>query len=308
MDIPKLSKHELVAAALDVLAEYNIRMTLRQLYYRLVARQLILNNTSQYKRLSSVLVWAREQHMMSWFALEDRTRAILGNMSLDDETDAEWAVNNKVEEIKDTPGCWIDKWWHQPYYVEVWLEKQALEGVFLTVTRVEEVVLMPCKGYPSATFLKEAADRIRTAKNTDREIVVLYFGDWDPSGKDIEEYSNGKMWMHGAKVDHFKRIAITQDQIEEYQCPPAPAKRSDSRAAAFIAQYGDEAVELDALDPPVLQHIVKENVQEWFDEDIATERDEHLAELEESMEEDYRTAMVPAMRKLADKWEDEDDA
>jgi hypothetical protein len=299
-----VSKNDLMTAASEIIDEfYPDRMTLRQVYYQLVSRLVIENKQTAYKRLSAVLVEARETGVVPWDAMEDRTRSISGSPSLNDITDAEDAAWSTINYVKNSSGILADRWMYQDWYVEVWLEKQALEGVFESVTGALEVVLMPGRGYSSATFLKEAAERMENAQAEDKNLAVLYFGDYDPSGMDIERYVEEKMADHGVYINHFSRIALTLDQIQEHDLPPVPAKKTDSRRDAFVAVHGDMAVELDAINIKVLKALIKDAIEEFWDEDAYTRRcDERRARVA-----DYRKRLVAGIKELVEEWEAEED-
>ncbi len=298
------TKQELMDAAGEIIDEfYPDKMTLRQVYYQLVARLIIENKQTAYKRLSAVLVEARETGQVPWDAMEDRTRSILGSPSLSHISDPEWAAQNIVDYVETSEGIHADRWLYQDWYVEVWLEKQALEGVFEDITIDMEVVLMPGRGYSSATFLKEAADRMESAQAEEKNLAVLYFGDYDPSGMDIERYVEEKMRAHGISLDHFSRIALTLEQIQEHELPPVPAKTSDSRRDAFVAIHGDMAVELDALNVRVLKALIKDAIDEFWSEDASERRN---AERHRRVAE-YRRLLVDGIKDLVDRWESEDD-
>ena len=137
-----------------------------------------------------------------------------------------------------------------------------MAGVLEPIANEYEIILYPCRGYNSYSALKDAAERIGYI---DRPTVVLYMGDFDPSGQDMPRDIRDRLTKDfGVQLDLYV-IALTRDQIEAYDLPPAPAKRSDSRAAAFMAKHGDMAVELDALPPNVLQELVRDNVEQFFD-------------------------------------------
>jgi hypothetical protein len=297
-----ISKQDLMNAASQVIDEfYPDKMTLRQVYYQLVARTIIENKVTAYKRLSSVLVEARETGAVPWDAMEDRTRNILGHASLSHIDEPDEVADRIVDFVKRSNGINADRWLYQDWYVEVWLEKQALEGVFEDVTMSLEVVLMPGRGYSSATFLKEAAERMEEAEADDKNLAVLYFGDYDPSGMDIERYVREKMEEHGVTLDHFARIALTLDQIQEHNLPPVPAKTSDSRRDAFVAVHGDMAVELDALNVKVLKALIKDAIDEFWDWDAyearREERDRRIKE--------YRRLLKDGILDLVALWETE---
>lgn len=297
------TKQELMDAAGEIIDEfYPDKMTLRQVYYQLVSRLILENKQTAYKRLSAVLVEARETGQVPWDAMEDRSRHILGSPSLNAISDADTSAWSTINYVETSSGIVADKWLYQEWYVEVWLEKQALEGVFEAVTGDMEVVLMPGRGYSSATFVKEAHDRFQEAAMEEKKLAVLYFGDYDPSGMDIERYVHDKMEAHGTYLDAFARIALTLEQIKEYKLPPVPAKKSDSRRDAFVAVHGDMAVELDALNVRVLKSLIAAGIQEFWNEDAwARRREERRERVAE-----YRRLLVDGIKDLVDKWEQED--
>jgi hypothetical protein len=298
-----VSKADLMTASSEIIDEYYPdKMTLRQVYYQLVSRLILENKQTAYKRLSAVLVEARETGVIEWDAIEDRSRHILGSPSLNDIDDPEDSASNIVSYVQTSQGISADKWLYQDWYVEVWLEKQALEGVFDSVTGMMEVVLMPGRGYSSATFLKEAAERLQTAEAEDKNLAVLYFGDYDPSGMDIERYVKDKMVEHGINLDHFSRIALTLDQIKEHNLPPVPAKKTDSRRDAFVAIHGDMAVELDALNIKVLKALIKDAIREFWSEDDYERRCEERSE----RVQEYRRRLIQGIKDLVASWEKEE--
>lgn len=299
-----VSKADLMTASSEIIDEfYPDKMTLRQVYYQLVSRLILENKQTAYKRLSAVLVEARETGIVDWDAIEDRSRHILGRPSLNEISDAEDSASSIVSYVETSQGIHADKWLYQDWYVEVWLEKQALEGVFDSVTGSMEVVLMPGRGYSSATFLKQAAERMQEALAENKKLAVLYFGDYDPSGMDIERYVEEKMVDHGIHLNHFSRVALTLEQIEEHNLPPVPAKKTDSRRDAFVEVHGDMAVELDALNVKVLKALIKDAIDEFWSEDAYERRRDERNE----RVEDYRRRLVQGIKDLVAKWEAEGD-
>ncbi len=290
-----MTKYDLLVPRVQgIIDEYSgMRLTLRQIYYRLVAAQAIENTVSQYKGLSSLLVKARLQGDIAFDDIEDRTRAMQNGYGDDRSPEAHfrmfWDYIENMDENYTMP-----KWWGQSSYIQIWLEKEALSALFSQVTNVEGVDLAVCRGYPSLTFLYEAAQGLLALDG--KEILILYFGDFDPSGADIErdvrEYLRDEF---GVKAT-FSRIAITRAQIEEYEIPPAPAKRTDSRYRTFVKEHGVAwQVELDAIEPRTLQGLVHDAITSHFDEassqrrrDELTDRRGRIAEwLEDALNPDF---------------------
>lgn len=253
----------------EILSASDEPMTLRQLYYRFVALDLLENKESQYNYLGESIKEARIEGTIPWGWIEDRTRsADAGDHRKESRRD--YFVRHKeyfetCDERFNRP-----RWEDQDKYVEVWVEKEALAGVFASVAEELKVVSFPNRGYTSVTLLHEAAERIRGA-DPDERPVILYFGDFDPSGQDIERNIRDKLNdTFGVDVE-VDRVALTRAQIDEHELPPQPAKSSDSRYEDFVEEHGDIAVELDALPPEELREMVRDAVSEHFDEDAHQE-------------------------------------
>jgi hypothetical protein len=92
--------------------------------------------------------------------------------------------------------------------------------------------------------------------------VLLYVGDLDPSGEDIDRdfIERTDCW------DDVIRLAVLPDQVTEFGLAPAVGKVTDSRAEAFLARHGDLfQVEVEALDPVALRGLLIEAVERFVD-------------------------------------------
>jgi hypothetical protein len=243
-----------------VLGDYAAKgydMTLRQLYYQLVSAGEIPNNVREYKKLGDVVNDARLAGLIDWDAIVDRTRNLKGL--------PHW---NEPSEVIDS-AAWsyrIDRWADQPYRVEVWIEKDALAGVFQRVCNKLDVPFFSCRGYTSQSEMYSAAQRLRSHSSGDQQPYILHFGDHDPSGIDMSRDITDRLAMFGARLE-FKRMALNMDQVEKYDPPPNPAKLTDSRCAGYIERFGDESWELDALQPDVLAGLVEKQIKKLIDAD-----------------------------------------
>jgi len=253
------SYEQIVKAALEVFEQYDTAITLRQLYYRLVARLLIPNTINSYKRLSRIMVKAREQGDVPSNCLEDRSRRILGRGDTGYDS-AEEYLKNKLSGLQDSwKGFTMPMWEEQPVYLLISLEKDALSRLVSRVGNRYSVRTFPTRGYPSYSYVQTMANYMQTRLGG-KPTIVLYFGDFDPSGVDIERDLEDRLGRYGATEYKVKRIALTADQIKQYNLPPMPVKRSDARAEGFMAEHGDKSVELDALDPNLLQDTVEKAI------------------------------------------------
>src|SRR3989339_590691 len=204
-----------------ILNNYNVRITVRQLYYQLVARQIIENNLNSYKRLDSILSDARKNGNLKFNDFVDRVRRPIKTSSWIDLKDFFATVKNSYKR---------NKWQGQENYVEVWLEKDALAGVFEPITRKYDLNLSIGRGYQSLSSLNDAVNRFPI----DKDIRILYFGDFDPTGLDIPRSAEENLNKHFGLYPIFERLALTEDDIAKYKLPPAPTKNTDSRAHAFV--------------------------------------------------------------------------
>lgn len=243
-----------IEKANEIIADYEAQgydLTLRQLYYQFVSRDLIANKQSEYKRLGGIINDARLAGLIDWNSITDRTRELRNLAHWESPSSI---VNAVAEQYR------IDKWATQPCRVEVWIEKDALVGVFERVCQELDVPLMSCRGYTSQSEMWVAAQRLQRHTGGEQEVVVLHFGDHDPSGIDMTRDIRERLELFGTNLD-VRRLALNMPQVEQYDPPPNPAKETDSRFAGYIKSYGDESWELDALEPDVLASLVRREVE-----------------------------------------------
>lgn len=262
----------------DYIAE-GYDLTLRQLYYQFVARDIIANRQSEYSRLGSVINDARLAGLIDWNSIIDRTRNYESLGHWDSPASILQSAANSYH---------IDLREDQDEYVEVWVEKDALVGVIEKACTPLDAGYLSCRGYVSQSAMWRAAQRFRDAESC-YETTLIHLGDHDPSGIDMTRDIQDRLLMFGSTVT-VKRIALNMDQIAEYQPPPNPAKTTDSRYASYIAEHGDESWELDALDPRVLVELITETVEDHTNQDLFDARVE--------VQEKERKAIM----KIADEW------
>lgn len=276
-----LKKIEQANAIIKEYQEAGYDLTLRQLYYQFVSRDLIPNTQREYKKLGDVISNARLAGLISWTAIVDRTRSLKGNPHWKDPA-------HFMENV--TPQFGIDKWAEQEYRVEVWVEKDALIGVIEQVCDPLDVSYFSCRGYTSQSEMWVAGQRLKQfAKTNGQTPVIIHLGDHDPSGIDMSRDIADRltMFMGGMEVN---RIALNMDQVRKYNPPPNPAKTTDARAAAYIKLHGNESWELDALDPKILSKLITKTILKYRDED----KWEEAVRLEES----YRDRLTDVAEDL----------
>lgn len=253
-------KLELIGLVNGVVDEYDAQgysLTLRQVYYQMVARDIIPNNERSYKNLGALISDARLAGLVDWNAIEDRTRNLRQRPKWGSPQEIIDAIARQYH---------VDYWEGQEEYVEVWVEKDALVGIVGQICDRLDVPYFSCRGYTSQSELWGAAMRLRTRESLRQRPVLLHLGDHDPSGIDMSRDIVDRLEMFGASVE-FHRLALNMDQVEAYGPPPNPTKLSDSRATGYIDAHGYECWELDALDPNVISELISTNVLLHRDED-----------------------------------------
>lgn len=251
---------DLISKANAIILEYleqGFDLTLRQLYYQLVARGIIPNTQKEYKNLSVTISDARLAGLIDWNAIVDRTRILRSN--------THWQSPAEILEASIF-GYALDKWKPQPCRPEVWIEKDALVGVIDSVCRDLDIKYIAVRGYNSQSEMWRAGHG-RFRRNGQRPCVI-HLGDHDPSGLDMTRDIEDRLKLFVGESVEVKRVALNYDQIEQYNPPPNFAKITDPRAKEYMAEFGQESWELDALDPVVIASLIREAVTSLRDETL----------------------------------------
>ena len=270
----KLESIDSINGIVDEYLEAGLRLSVRQLYYQLVARDIVPNNVLSYKRVASVINDGKMVGLIDWDAIEDRTRSFLRKTRF-----------NSVPHILESAvaSYHLDMWEGQDHRCFVVVEKEALSGVLEPVCRELDVPLLAARGYPSGSVLREFAesdlipcfDFQKNGKPGPKRQtpIIIHLGDHDPSGidmsRDLSErfmtFILGRTGKGGMGEEMFQRVALNMDQIEEQSPPPNPAKATDARFADYAAKFGEESWELDALSPQYLAGLVRTTVRRFID-------------------------------------------
>ena len=239
----------------EIASEYyaqGMKLSIRQVYYQLVARGIMPNSQDSYEKISGLIADGRMLGLIDWDMIEDRTRY--------QRVNAHWDSPQQI--IKDAAKQYrIDTRATQPVYIEAWIEKDSLVSILEdTCTRLD-VPCFSCRGYPSITALHEAAERFRD-KN---KAVILYAGDHDPSGLTIPQVITERFYDFGVNVQ-LQRIGLTLEQIRELDLPPFRAKEKDKNYAAYVEATGlTDSWELDALPPDRLSAMFESAINSLTD-------------------------------------------
>lgn len=329
------NKAEVVSHIIEIANEYynnGYTLTLRQLYYQLVARDYIPNHDKVYKKISSIKDDICYSGLLDWNIFEDRGRVPIRAYY---EHDIPSAIQRTLDSYR------LDRQKNQPVHIEVWTEKDAISGVLKRVTLPFSIPLVINKGYNSSSAMYAAYDRFMDVLDENRKVRILYFGDHDLSGldmvRDIEDrltlmfvkgqqaletkvieyaqahyesngytvydvarFDNGKyedcallmdqttnwsteeqddfyntfdrgkiaMWLREREMFSIEHIGLTMAQIKQYNPPHNPAKITDPRAKGYIAMHGQVSWEVDALNPNVMQDIVRDGIMKYLDKSI----------------------------------------
>jgi hypothetical protein len=259
----------IIDAANKILNEYaaeGLRLTLRGLYYQFVARGIFEENTLQkYKQLGSILSDARQAGLVDWNMLEDNIRSLSAISTWD-----------QPKSIMDDAAEWYreDLWANQTHRPEVWIEKDAIAGIVRKACRELRVPYFALRGYCSQTAMYEAGKRLESYLQAGQTPIIFHFGDHDPSGTDMsrDNYARVQLFARDHMGISFERLALNREQIDRYKPPPQWAKDSDSRTQQYKAEHGKQCWELDALEPRVIDRLIREAVEPLIDW-VAWERD-----------------------------------
>jgi hypothetical protein len=269
--------YQLIAFIDTMIAGYQqqgLMLSVRQVYYQLVARGKIPNTEQSYKRTAGIINDARLAGLLDWDAIEDRNREI--------EIRSRWESGQSIINAAAS-SFHMDMWRNQEQRAFVIVEKAALAGVLDRTCREHDVPLLAARGYPSVTVVREMAlQHFLPAIRRDQHVQVLHLGDHDPSGIDMTRDLRERLELFlGARAASctLTRIALTMDQVEEKQPPPNPAKTTDSRFNGYMELYGDESWELDALEPVYLSNLVEEWLDKFIDRDNWKEREDQIEDI-----------------------------
>ena len=293
----RLSREDLLSEALKIARGYGGNLTLRQLYYRCVALGHSPNDDKDYNRLKDVISEARMNGSFPFSWLMDRSRTVHAGSFRHRWADVEDALQSAADDVARAPNYHLqaDRWWGQSRHVSVWIEKEALSGVFEGPCNSLGVSWFACKGYPSLSSLwlwTKTVSEAYTSADADpeweggiEEAVILYFGDHDPDGFQI--HKTALLRVHQiATVEGFEmppirleRVALNRDQIERFQPPPFPAKKSSPRFRQYAIDHpwtkaGPDyfrSWELDALEPAKLAGLCRSTVGALFDSERRAE-------------------------------------
>lgn len=225
--------------------------TVRQVFYQATVQGVVEKTEGGYAKVQRQLLRLRRDGLIPYQHIVDATRWMRRPRTYGDPVDA---INATARLYRKS--LWDDADAH----VEIWIEKDALAGVIHPITDQYDVPLMVARGFASETYCYEAAEAFSEAE---RPAFIYHLGDYDPSGQAAARDIEAKLTAFASVPVHFSQIAVSPAQIDEWDLPARPTKKTDSRAKFF----GDLSVELDAIPPGKLRSLVKGAINQHLSSD-----------------------------------------
>jgi hypothetical protein len=210
-----------------VAAEAAQPITGRGVGYKLFIRGLIASMARpEMQRVYRLLREAREQGVIPWAWVVDETREFERCSVWDDPQEFAATVSGAYRR---------DFWTQQPNRVEVWSEKGTVRGVLQPILDKYAVGFRVMHGFCGATTIHDVAE-----DDDGRDLIVLYVGDYDPSGLYMSEHDlPDRLDKYDGDHVTLKRIALTREQTDGLPPFPASDKRKDPRHKWFVRHFGD---------------------------------------------------------------------
>lgn len=247
--------YDMIKAVNLIVADYmaqGMRLTVRQLYYQLVSKNIIPNTMRAYHNVVRNVNDGRMAGLIDWDAIEDRTRSFLSR--------SRWTMGGEILDSA-ARSYHMDLWATQPSRVYVIIEKEALTGVLSDLCNEYDVPLLAARGYPSVSVLREFGHD-ELLRRGSQSVHVLHLGDHDPSGLDMTgDLQNRIAIFSEGDAFNLHRIGLTMEQIRTLKLPSNPAKQTDARFKDYSLRHGSKSWELDALPPDYLQKLVKKRIE-----------------------------------------------
>ena len=231
-------------------------MTVRQVFYQMAARGAVPKTENGYDLVQRDLAEMRRRGALPYYWISDNTRWMTKPTT---DNGIEAMLKRSIELYRRA--LWAD----QSVRVEVWCEKDALSGIISDVTEEFDVPLYVARGFSSLTYIYNAAESIR---RVGKPTFIYYFGDYDPSGVLIPVRLEAELRKYAPGVPiAFNREAINPEQIEQFQLPTRPTKKTKKNAHGAL-HFADESVDLDALPANTLRALVRECIERHIGPDV----------------------------------------
>jgi hypothetical protein len=253
-------------------------ITGRGIGYKLFVAHLISSMAkTEMRRVYRLLKEARERGIIPWAWIVDETRELERVSTWADPAAYARCVARSYRR---------DFWNQQPVRVMVVSEKGTVRGLLRPVLDDFAVGFQVMHGFSSATTVHDISE-----DDDGRPLIILYVGDFDPSGMFMSEVDLPKRFVK-YDGDHvtLKRIALTREHLNGLLSFPATDKKDDPRYEWFVKNYGQRCWELDAMDPNGLRACVEREIKKLI-EPVAWQRCEHINKAERD-----------SLRHVLDRW------
>ena len=260
---------ELFQGVVEICDEYEESISIRHLYYRCCAVGLIEKTEKEYNSLRAFLTKWRRSRLIPYGWFIDGTRTYYGRR----------AFNSLGEYARvAAQGYRLNLWRNSGYYVEIWTEKDAVASAVSAIAEEWNLRTFPCRGDASMSSLAMAASGFNQARDQGQYPVILYFGDYDPTGLAIPDTIERNL-----KSDHdcpvmLYRLAVNEEQIDLYDLSSRPPKGS---ARGYQVE---RAVDIDAMHPSVIRELLQDQVEALIDPDEVARMKEIEASERETLE------------------------
>jgi len=310
------------------------RATVRQIYYVGSRRNWWEKDKSEkrnsYKRVSRWLTKMRAEGHINYGQVLEYGRQLSKVRS--------WtSPHSYADTCRD--GFWLDRWAYQPHYVEIWVEGEAIAPIVEDALDGLDVPIMMNRGNTSTTAIRNACERLhsRTVEwmrlhrpgledendgfyfdDVPRGLVqVLYVGDHDAAGWFMDQDLKNRLWDHdrGLKTGEllqanriqFKRIALTLDQVVEYDLEP-DVKRASKKSTGklyrdhfkgheLVGDDGDCQWSFEALPPKDAKKIVRGEVEKLIDRDTWNRSEELQKAIDERLNREDGLQWLASLQK-----------
>jgi hypothetical protein len=243
---------ELLTGVLNILGEYDDPITIRHLFYRCSGAGLVQKTEDGYNQLRGHLVRWRRSKQVSMDAFIDGSRWHYGSFGSDDLS----------EYLLDcTRNYRRNLWQTQPYYVEVWVEKDAIASIVNPIVSEWTLRLFPARGDASMSSLYQASRLFKDYQQQGRRSIIIYLGDYDESGIDIPNKIESNLWEDHDCYVEMRRVAINREQIDQFNLPTRPPKGTKR------GQVIDVACEIDVLKPSDIRHLLNTEIENLVNRD-----------------------------------------
>jgi hypothetical protein len=245
---------------LDILHTYHPQ-TVRQIFYQMTVHKLVDKTEAGYRKIADILCSIRRGDRLDYDFIVDNTRGIAQPMTFSN-------VHEPLTTIVDTYRKSL--WNGIPCRLQVWLEKDALASVIEPITSKYDVPLFVARGYSSLSFLhNEAVPVVDEWADQDLPITVLHLGDFDPSGRDAARQIREALSEFSPDAElNFVELAVTVEQIDQWNLPSRPNKEKDPRTKKFEGRYNRESTELDAIPAQTLRQIIEDAIKQHMSDDV----------------------------------------